>query len=264
MAISDTCQDNTTSTITPLTQLTNNSMVALTSTSECSLQVVQMALHQPLVQVVLTNDVTVNDVKQQPSSSSTSSSSASSLETAILGTGLSESPQPLISKKRARYSVHFHRQEPLHSHEIPSRAQLHQFWNHLYITKQEQIASQQEMITTLRLYNNAQQQEEQEEGMQLDLEERIRGLEAFLPQDGMRACRMKQAIQLILTRQERQAATTTTGLRLSLLDTTWLETNYRPFSQAASKLAQERGRKDLQAVPASWSGGAPTKSVMMR
>lgn len=119
------------------------------------------------------------------------------------------------------------------------------------------MASQQEILYTLRAYVQ-EQQKETTEGVEVDLDERIRGLEAFLPQDEIRAQRMKEAIQLILTRQKQQSSKQT-----RVLDTAWLETTYRPFSEAASTLAHQRGIKDLQAVPTSW-GGAPTKSVMIR
>jgi hypothetical protein len=156
---------------------------------------------------------------------------------------------------------------------------LYKYWKRLYITKQDQVASQQEIVITLRSYTQEQQHlQETTEGVEIDLEERIRGLEAFLPQDVIRASRMKEAIQLILTRQQKkqkiqqqqqqqQAMTlidNNNNNNNNNMDTAWLETSYRPFSKAASTLAHQRGIKDLQAVPASWGSGAPTKSVMIR
>ena len=244
------CQEDTSQTVTQL-----HTMVAITSNAES----LQMALHQSLVKVVPASSKHDNDTKQQQPSSS---SSPIETETIITPSKTTTPLSPSSSKKRARYSVHFNPQEPVHIQEIPSRAQLHKYWKRLYITKQDQVASQQEILHTLRAYVQ-EQQKETTEGVEVDLDERIRGLEAFLPQDEIRAKRMKEAIQLILTRQETQTQASKSKQTI-ILDTAWLETSYKPFSEAASVLAHRRGIKDLQAVPASWRGGAPTKSVMIR
>lgn len=278
--------------VIPLTEIQLNTMVTLTSTAESQ----QMVLHQPLVEgdvVVPVSKHHHNERNKQPPPTSTSSTTTSSTtsDTEIETPPPPPPPSsPSSSKKRARYSVHFHPQEPIQIHEIPCRAELYIYWKGLYITKQDQLASQQEIVGTLRAYAQEQQQQlqhlqqllhqnEQTEGIEVDLyqyhyqylylDERIRGLEAFLPQDAIRAKRMKEAIQLIITRQtqqkqqqqqSKQAQAVTVDIDI---DTAWLETSYKPFSEAASTLAHQRGIKDLQAVPASW-GGAPTKSVMIR
>jgi hypothetical protein len=131
-------------------------------------------------------------------------------------------------------------------HEIPNRRCLsEQELNDLYLNKTEQKQIVKEIITTVRDFRLQQDVD----GSDSPTHEALRGLEAFTRQDADRVQRLRKAISVVLRRQ-----------RIAPIDEIWLLTDYRPFSEAATKLAGNRGLRDQELVPSS----VPRRIVMAR
>ena len=129
--------------------------------------------------------------------------------------------------------------------EIPDRSILSQDQrNQMYLSRDDQLLIYKEIASVIEKTVNEKFDESYEE----DAHAELRGLESIARLDSARI-QQRRAVSIVLRRQ-----------LIGKIDEAWLALVYRPFSEAAARLAYRRGLRDQEVAPSP----VPKQKVMIR